>query len=61
MDSDTTKRALSERYREMAKELRLLLPKMKQPAAAEELRLLAVRYERLAEHAEAVSDSANDD
>ena len=49
------------RYRELANELRLLVFKMKHTEAAEELRLLAARYERLAEHAEAVTDSANED
>ncbi|HET9644450.1 MAG TPA: hypothetical protein VFP68_14110, partial [Burkholderiaceae bacterium] len=43
----------SERYREMANELRLLVPKMKDAGVAEQLRLLAVSYERLAEHADA--------
>jgi hypothetical protein len=38
-----------ERYREMAAEIRALLPML--------LRLLAARYERLAEHLEAVPDT----
>ena len=52
VDTDTTKRAESERYREIANELRLLVPTMKYSEVAEQLRLLAVSYERLAEYGE---------
>jgi hypothetical protein len=50
--TDSTNRAVSERYREIANELRLLVPTMKYSEVAEQLCLLAVSYERLAEHAE---------
>ncbi len=48
MDTDTTSDRY--RYREIANELRLLIPKIKHAEVAQELRLLAVSYERLAEH-----------
>ena len=54
MDTDATERAQSGHYREMADELRGLIPKMKYAEVAEQLRRLAVSYERLAEHAERV-------
>ncbi len=50
MDTDTT--SDRHRYREIASELRLLIPKLKHAEVARELRLLAVSYERLAEHVE---------
>ena len=46
-----------ERYREMAAEIRALLPMLKYPEILEELRLLAARYERLAEYLEAAPDT----
>ncbi len=52
MDTDATRRAQSDRYREIATELHLLVSKMKHAEVAEQLRLLAASYERLAEHAE---------
>ena len=52
MNTDDTGGDHSGRYREIADELRLLLPKMKHPEAAEELRQLVASFERLAEHAE---------
>lgn len=48
MDTDTTSHC--DRYRAIANELRLLAPKTKLAEAADELRLLAVSYERLAEY-----------
>jgi hypothetical protein len=41
-----------EQYREMAKEIRALIPMLKNIEAAMDLRLLALRYERLAKHLE---------
>ena len=38
----------SERYRKMAAEIRSLIPKLTHSEAAMDLRVLAVRYERLA-------------
>ena len=52
MDATTTSRAHDHHYRDIANELRLIVLKMKQAEAAEELRLLAIRYERLAEQRE---------
>ncbi len=52
MDTDATRRAQSDRYREIAKEIYLLVSKMEHAEAAGELRLLALSYERLAEHSE---------
>lgn len=51
MDTDTISHC--DRYRAIAKELRALAPKMKLREAADELRLLAVGYERLAKRLEA--------
>jgi hypothetical protein len=51
MDATTTSRAHEDHYRDIANELRLIVLKMKQAEAAEELRLLAIRYEGFAEHA----------
>ena len=52
MDTDDSKRAQCDRYRAIADALRLVVSQMKHAEAAEELRVLAVSYERLAEHAE---------
>jgi Arc/MetJ-type ribon-helix-helix transcriptional regulator len=52
-DADSAKRVECDRYRTMANEIRALLPRLSQSEAIEELRLLAIRYERLAEHLEA--------
>ncbi len=57
MDTHATRRAQSDRYREIAKELHLLVSKMKHAEVAEQLRLLAISYERLAEHAEELSST----
>jgi hypothetical protein len=46
-----------QRYREIATEFRALFPMLKYPEALEELRLLAARYETLAEYVEAAPDS----
>ncbi len=43
----------SDRYREMARYMRALVPMLKHSEAVEDLRLLAARYERLAEYLEA--------
>jgi len=51
---DTTRRVRCDHYREIANELRLIVPRMRHAEVAEELRLLAARYERLAQHAEVV-------
>lgn len=51
---DTTERVRCDHYREIANELRLIVLGMKHTEVAEELRLLAARYERLAQHAEVV-------
>jgi hypothetical protein len=58
---DTYTMRHSDRYRAIASELRLIAPKMKLAKAAEELRLMAITYERLAEHHEAVSYPADED
>jgi hypothetical protein len=50
---DTNTISHCDRYRVIAKELRLLAPKMKLAEAADDLRLLAFGYERLADHLEA--------
>ncbi len=55
VDADATRPVQCDRYREIAKEIHLLVSKMKHAEAAEELRLLAVSYEGLAEHAEATA------
>jgi len=47
-----------EHYREVATEIRELFSVVKHPEAAEELRLLAARYERLADYLEGVADTA---
>lgn len=52
-DADSAKRVECDRYRTMANEIRALLPRLSQSEAIEELRLLAIRYEKLAEHLEA--------
>ena len=59
MDTDTTSH--SDRYRAIASEPRLLAREMKLAKAAEELHLMAINYERLAEHLEAVSCPADED
>lgn len=46
-----------EHYRQMATEIRELFCMIKHAEAAEELRLLADRYERLADYAQSVADS----
>jgi hypothetical protein len=45
------------RYRQIATEIRALIPMLKYPEALEELRLLAARYETLAEYLGAPPDS----
>lgn len=61
MDTDGTKTEDHDRYRAIANELRLLIPNMIYAEVAEELRLLAASYERLAEHAVAMSSPASED
>jgi hypothetical protein len=46
-----------EHYREVATEIRELFSVVRHPEAAQELRLLADRYERLADYLEEVADS----
>jgi len=45
------------RYRQVATEIRALFPRLKHPEALEEMRLLAARYEALAEYLEAAPDT----
>jgi len=47
-------------YREMANEIRALVPKLKHRRAVADLRLLADRYERLAEYLEVASGEQPD-
>ena len=49
-DADSAARAECDRYRAMASDTRALIPTLKDPEVAGDLRLLAVRYERLAEY-----------
>jgi hypothetical protein len=58
VDTDTISHC--DRYRAIAKELRLLAPKMKLAEAADEMRLLAFGYERLAAHLEAAAGTSDD-
>jgi hypothetical protein len=60
VDTDDSKRAQCDRYRAIADALRLVVSKMKHAEAAEELRLLAVSYERLAEYAESAPYAPKD-
>ena len=46
-----------EHYREVATEIRELFSVVKHPEAAQELRLLADRYERLADYLEEVAET----
>ena len=48
MHVDAARRTRCDHYREIANELRLIVPRMKHAEIAEELRLLAARYESLA-------------
>jgi len=59
VDTDATSH--SDRYRAIARELRGLALKMKLATAADELRLMALSYERRAEDLEVVSYPANED
>jgi len=59
VDTDATSH--SDRYRAIANELRGLALKVKIAKAADELHLMALSYERLAEHLEAVRYPANED
>ena len=52
-DTDATRRTECKRYRETATDIRALIPAAKDPEAAEELRRLALGYQRLAEYLEA--------
>ena len=52
-DANSAARSERERYREVATEIRALFRMLKHPEAVEELRLLAARYEWLAEYPEA--------
>lgn len=47
-----------EHYREVATEIRELFSVVRHPEAAQELRLLADRYERLADYLEGAADTA---
>lgn len=49
-----------ERYRSMAKEIRALMPSLKNAQTAEDLRLLAIRYDRLADYLVEVPDLLQD-
>lgn len=51
-DSDETRRAECGRYRSMANAILGLVATMKHSEVAEDLRLLALRYEKLADHFE---------
>jgi len=57
----TSRHAQWDHYRAIANELRLIVLRMKHAEAAQELRRLAVSYERLAQHADGVSYPANED
>ena len=57
---DATRSGRRDHHRTIANELRLIVLKMKHTQSAEELRLLADRYERLAEHAQPMSYPANE-
>jgi hypothetical protein len=48
-------RVESDRYRERAARIRALIPSLKDPQAIADLRVLAERYERLAEHLDATA------
>lgn len=52
-DVNSARRVECDRYRAMANEIRALLPGLSHSEAAEDLRLVAIRYERLAERLEA--------
>ena len=52
-DADSARRVECERYRGMANEIRTLLPRLSHSEAVADLRLLVIRYERLAERLEA--------
>jgi len=56
---DANRRA-RDHYRAIANELRLIVLRMKHAQAAEELRILAGSYERLAEYAETAPHPAGD-
>ena len=47
-------------YREMASEIRALIPKLTHPQAVADLRLLADRYERLAHYLEVIPGALPD-
>lgn len=52
MNVEPIRRARCDHHHVIANELRLIVLRMKHAEAAEELRVLADSYERLAEHAE---------
>lgn len=54
-EADSATRAVYDRYRQMASRIRALIPSLKEPQAIADLRLLADRYERFAEHYEATT------
>ena len=56
-DADSATPIESVRYREMARDIRALVRMLKHSEAIEDLRLLAARYERLADHLEAAPGS----
>jgi hypothetical protein len=52
-DADSARRIERDRYRAVAHEIRALIPRLSHSEAIEDLRLLAIRYESLAERLEA--------
>ena len=56
-DADSAMAIDPVRYREMARDIRALVCRLKHSEAIEDLRLLAARYERLADHLEAAPGS----
>ena len=54
-EADSAARVESDRYRQMASRIRALVPSLKDPQAVADLRVLADRYERLAEHFDATA------
>jgi hypothetical protein len=55
-DTDPGPPGQAHRYREIASFVRKLIPLMQQPEVREQLRLLALEYERLAQGIEAMSE-----
>ena len=55
-DTDPGTPGQAHRYREIASSVRALIPQMQQPEVRQQLRLLALEYERLAQGIEAMSE-----